>query len=164
MDLNEQVLLTALEYKLLDEDDWIPNAVMIEQMGNPAFDWFMKVVVDASTNDEKKVRALGLMALLTRHHCPDRHKTLFDLCASIALKPQIDVPLRKFVVNALLWAPWIAKGLVLGEHFFGRPLKEVCLQALDVTEKSEVMGLPTEYIKINKKRRKRIQRLMRGLP
>jgi hypothetical protein len=164
MELNEQILRIALDYKLVDEDDPIPNSVMIERMGCAAFDWFEKVVTDDSTSDEQKTRALSLMSLTTRHNCPERKKEFFDLCVSIALKPRLELNLRKFVVNAILWMPWIAKGLTYGERFFGRPLKQLCLQALETSEKSEVMGLSTNDIKVNKKRRKQIQRLMRRLP
>jgi hypothetical protein len=86
-----------------DEDEFDPGCLGLEfeKSGDISFDAVLRKLDDGQTSDAGRIRALRMLALLSRHFCVSRKPELIAL--SIRLMEHPDVRVRSAAVNTAVF-------------------------------------------------------------
>lgn len=98
----------------------------IERMGDPAFDWLRIELRDYARPPSQKIRALQLMARLSRQFCVDRKGDLVDEAVALIKDDASSVELRSAAMRIAIVCVGVAARLRdAARYFSGRDSIEV---------------------------------------
>lgn len=102
------------------------DALAIEKMGSPAFDWLRKELRDDRRPSSHRVRSIQLMARLTRQFCVGRKGDLLDEAIALLKEEAASVELRSAAMRIAIVNVGVAARLRdAARYFSGRDPIEV---------------------------------------
>lgn len=88
-----ETLERAIAYHSSNDDEG-PDDLSIEKMGSSAFDWLRKELRNSMRTSSQRVRAVLLMARLSRQFCVDRKGDLLDDAIDLITEDGASLDLR----------------------------------------------------------------------
>ena len=119
MTIDIQRLRDALRMQPSDAE--VPDEdVFIEKLGEPAFDWIAREVRTGSLAPNETVRALRLLARMSRQFCLGRKGELVDLAMAVCQDETADLRVRSTAAHIAAANGRIAARLVRAHKHYGR--------------------------------------------
>jgi hypothetical protein len=138
-----QVLREALRVQP-SEDEEHEGDLSVERMGDEGFDWIVNELRSGELTTSGTVRALRLLARLTRQFCVRRKGELLDLTMSLAQSPTAQREVRSAAAHIAVMNERIASGLGDPERVYGRRLEQVQAQVVEAARRALEFGLTPE--------------------
>lgn len=143
MSIDVRLLRDALRLQPAEDEEPM-NDLAIEKMGDEAFDWILRELQAGTLAPQETVRALRLLARLTRQFCVGRKGEMLDVALALAASPTVPLEVRSAAVHAVIMGARIAAGLKDAPTAYGRSLHEIYVQASEVARRAVELGVTSE--------------------
>jgi hypothetical protein len=141
--IDEQVLRRALRVRRSEVEQY-RDELSVERMGDEGFDWIVREVCGGGLPADEVVRALRLLARLTRQFCVWRKAELLDLAMLLAQSPKAGPEVRSAAAHIAAMGARIASGLRDPQLVYGRRLEEVQAQVAEAVRRALEAGVTPE--------------------
>jgi hypothetical protein len=138
--IDVQVLRETLRVQP-SEDEEYEGDLAVERMGDEGFHWIVREVRGGGLTAGETVRALRLLARLTRQFCVRRKGELLDLTMSLAQDRTAQPDVRSAAAHIAALNARIASDLGDPEMAYGRRLEEVQSQVAEAVRRALEVGL-----------------------
>ena len=143
MSIDVQLLREALRLQPA-EDDEPENDLVIEKMGDDAFDWILGELRAGALTPHERIRGLRLLARITRQFCVGRKGELLDFALTLAQSSSTDRDVRSAAVHIAIMGARIARGLRDANMAYGRSLQDIYVEVSSAVRQAVEVGLTPE--------------------
>ena len=138
--MEERLLRDALRARPLETDE-LEDDLVIEKMGDTAFNWILAAVQGGALTPEETERGLRLLARLTRHFCWHRKGDLLDLILRLAQSLTAPPIVRSVAAHIAAINALIAKELKDSSVAYGRSAEDVQAEVSHALRRGLEIGL-----------------------
>ena len=143
MSIDRELFLAALRTQATEGEESAIN-LAIEKMGDEAFDWLLGEVRGGALTPSENVRALRLLARLTRQFCVLRKGDLLGVTFALAEDPTAVTEVRSTAVHIAIMEARIARSLEQAASAYRRSVQDVYAQVSRVVRRALEIGVLPE--------------------